>query len=86
MANTTSSSLPAIINEKKMPVFWTRNKSGVVDSKVVTGRQNCREERTGETKLYLDEKLLIDGTLSGAPNGPMFPNTPEVFQMVLPVL
>ena len=27
VANTTSSSLPAIIKEKKIPVFWTRNKS-----------------------------------------------------------
>ena len=36
VANTTSSSLPAIINEKKMPVFWTRNKS-------VRGRsKNCQ--------------------------------------------
>ena len=28
----------------------------MVDPKIVTGRQNCREERTGETKRYLDEK------------------------------
>ena len=41
--------------EKKMPVFLTRNKSGV-DPKIVTRRQNWREERTGETKSYLDEK------------------------------
>ena len=34
-----------------MPVFWTPNKSEV-DQKIVTDR----EERTGETKSYLDEK------------------------------
>ena len=27
VTNATSSSLPAIMKEKKMPVFWTRNKS-----------------------------------------------------------
>ena len=27
VANTTSSSLPAIIKGKKMPVFWTRDNS-----------------------------------------------------------
>ena len=41
--------------EKKMPIFWTHNKREV-DPKILTGRQNWREERTGETKNYLDEK------------------------------
>ena len=36
-------------------VFWTPNKSKV-DQKIVTDRRNWREERTGETNSYLDER------------------------------
>ena len=45
-----------------------------------------RAEDRNSWRSMIADLLLIDGTLSGAPNGPMFPNTPEVFQMVLSVL
>ena len=48
-------------------------------------RRSRAEDRNSWRSMIAD-LLQLDGTLSGAPNGPMFTNTPEVSQMVFSVL
>ena len=42
--------------KRKCQYFEHVIRACVVDPKIVTERQNSREERTGETKRYLDKK------------------------------